>query len=256
MDDIENIKLKPSDYWTFERCLEVALKCESRSEFHDRFISAYNKGRKSGWGEELCSHMKPMGNLRKRLVYSYEFSNNYAYVGITCNEKKRDRDHRNGVSPIHDHIDKYNLIPTKKILSDGYVEVSIAQHLENYWWNEYIKNGWNILNKKKTGGLGGNIITWNKENCSVVALECESRKEFSIKYSSAYISSRKNKWLDEICSHMIPKRKPTGYWTYNTCKEAALLHKTRFDYSHKCSHAYLTSTKNNWLDEFYPIAKI
>jgi predicted GIY-YIG superfamily endonuclease len=44
---------------------------------------------------------------------------------------------------------------------------------------------------------------WTLERCKEAALKCKSRKEFGTKYKTAYTVSRKNKWLDDICSHMI-----------------------------------------------------
>jgi len=242
---------KLPNYWTKERCSEVALMCDSRSEFCNLYKGAYKRAYINGWLDELCLHMKPIGNLRKRLVYSYEFSDNYVYVGLTCNDKRRDRQHNNEISPVKNHIIEFNVKPIKKILSDGYICVNEAQILENYWVYKYKNEGWNILNTKKTGGLGGNTLYWTKEKCREVANKCKSRKEFSIKYVSAYINSRNNKWLDEICSHMIRIRKPIGYWNYENCKTAAMNFKSRFDFSHKCSGAYFISAKNKWLDEFY-----
>ena len=41
---------------------------------------------------------------------------------------------------------------------------------------------------------------WNvKSNCEAVAKECKNKNDFQLKYSSAYRSSLKNKWLDEFC---------------------------------------------------------
>jgi|ERR1035437_854937 hypothetical protein len=245
---------KSPNYWTKECCREVALKCKSKTEFHIKYISAYNCSWKNKYLDEICSHMKPLGNTHKRLVYSYEFSNNYVYVGITCNEKKRNRDHFNGISPVREHMNRYKLKPIKKILTNGYINVEIASKLEGNYLEKYKNNGWHILNKNKTGGLGGNILYWTKEKCAEAALKCSTRKEFSIKYVSAYISARKNMWLNDICDHMIYKRRPKGYWNYETCKKAALKYSNRFDFSHKCSSAYFISSNNNWLNEFYPIA--
>jgi len=240
-----------ANYWTKERCQEVALKCDTRNEFCEQHKGAYLHAWRKDWLDELCSHMKSIGNLRKRLVYSYEFSDNYVYVGLTCNDKRRERQHHNEISPVNDHIRNNNLTPIKKILSNGYVDVQQAQFLETFWIDKYRNNNWNILNKKKAGGLGSNILYWTKEKCCEVALKCRTRKEFSIKYVSAYINSRNNKWLDEICSHMIQQIKPQGYWDYETCKEASLTCSTKFEFSRKCSGAYYVSNKNKWLSEFY-----
>ena len=44
---------------------------------------------------------------------------------------------------------------------------------------------------------------WTKEKCAEEALKYGSRGIFYKKSGSAYTISRNNKWLDEICSHMI-----------------------------------------------------
>ena len=44
---------------------------------------------------------------------------------------------------------------------------------------------------------------WNKEKCKEEASKYNSRSEFKRKNGSSYQSALKNKWLDEICSHMI-----------------------------------------------------
>lgn len=43
---------------------------------------------------------------------------------------------------------------------------------------------------------------WNKQRCTESAAECSSRKEFEMKWPTAYMVSLKNKWMDEICNHM------------------------------------------------------
>lgn len=244
---------KSPNYWTYNKCNEVALLCETRKEFLDRFSGAYNKAYKMKWLDDICIHMKSVGNLKKRLVYSYEFENNYVYVGLTGNDKRRNKQHLyvDKLSPVYKHKIKHNLTPIKKILSDGYVDVNDAQDLEKYYLTKYKKNGWQLLNSNKTGGLGGNTLIWDKKMCKKVALLCESRKEFSIKFSSAYISSRKNEWLDEICTHMKRTRKPQRYWNYETCRKVAKYCNSRFEFSRKWSGAYYVARKNNWLDDFF-----
>lgn len=96
---------------------------------------------------------------------------------------------------------------------------------------------------------------WDKERCYEAALKCKNRTELNQQYPSQYESARKNKWLDDICGHMIRTVKSRNYWNYETCKAAALNYTNRFDFSHKCSGAYYISWKNGWLDEFIPILK-
>jgi predicted GIY-YIG superfamily endonuclease len=51
-------KHKPSGYWTEERCTEEAKKFKTRSEFKKLSSSAFTKARKSGWIDDICTHMR------------------------------------------------------------------------------------------------------------------------------------------------------------------------------------------------------
>ena len=44
---------------------------------------------------------------------------------------------------------------------------------------------------------------WTKERCAVEALKYNTRSEYQNNSGSSYESARKNKWLIEICGHMI-----------------------------------------------------
>lgn len=50
---------KEHGYWTKEKCQEVALKYNNRIDFFKLDVSAYNKSQKSGWLNDICSHMSP-----------------------------------------------------------------------------------------------------------------------------------------------------------------------------------------------------
>ena len=47
-------------------------------------------------------------------------------------------------------------------------------------------------------------------------------------------------------------RKPRNYWNYNTCKEAALSCKNRGEFWNSFNTAAILSSKNKWLDDFFP----
>ena len=66
------------------------------------------------------------------------------------------------------------------------------------------------------------IKYWNKEKAHKEALKYKTRNEFYKKSRYAYEISRKNKWLDEICSHMQKIKKPSDYWTKERCHEEDL----------------------------------
>lgn len=46
-------------------CLERALKCKSKKEFHDRFKKAYRASKDNGWYDEVTSHMEKYVHPRK-----------------------------------------------------------------------------------------------------------------------------------------------------------------------------------------------
>jgi predicted GIY-YIG superfamily endonuclease len=62
-------KHKPFGYWTEDRCTEEAKKFKTRSEFKKLSSSAFTKARKSGWLDDICTHMiggrKPNGYWTK-----------------------------------------------------------------------------------------------------------------------------------------------------------------------------------------------
>lgn len=68
-------KNKPAGYWTKIRCHKAALKCESRTEFKEKYPGAYGASKaKFGWLDELCSHMKKkpqLGNKTKKKWFGY-----------------------------------------------------------------------------------------------------------------------------------------------------------------------------------------
>jgi hypothetical protein len=147
----------PNGYWTKEQCHQDALKYEYKHQFQKNSKSAYSIACKNGWIDEICMHMKIIGNRYERMIYVYEFSNNYAYVGLTFNLDKRNAKHLSQIekklSPVADFIRKTSQIPILKKLTN-YMPVDMAQNLEKFYIQEYKNNGWILINKLVGGGLG------------------------------------------------------------------------------------------------------
>ena len=91
-----------------------------------------------------------------------------------------------------------------------------------------------------------------KEYLHKIALNYNNRKEFIKKEQKHVLLARRNGWMDDICSHMILKCKPNGWWNYERCEEESKKYKNRSDFSKKCPSAYFKSKINKWLDIFYP----
>ena len=112
----------------------------------------------------------------------------------------------------------------------------------NNWLNEICIH---MLNKYSM-----NII-WTKEKCQVEALKYKTRSEFEREKVSAYNASLRNKWLDEICVHMLLTKKIKYYWTKERCLIEAMKYKTKKDFYLNNKSAYNASLKNKWLDDIY-----
>lgn len=188
--------------WTYEKCKVEALKYNTKKELAENSIGVmraiwYNK-----W-YELCGHMKLIGNLYKRLIYVYEFSDNSCYVGLTCDVDRRNYQHiyTDNSSSVYKHIQETGLKPTLIIKTD-YLDVKEAAELESKIEQEYENKGWNILNKIKTGGIGGGYIKWTYEECSREALKYTKLCDFYKKSRVAYDTCKENGWY-EITKHLI-----------------------------------------------------
>lgn len=238
--------------YTEKMCYEISLKFETKKKLCENNKYVYKKILKKKW-TYMFSHMKNDNSEDDRCIYAYEFNDNSVYVGLTKNVKNRNNLHMKHGS-VFEHIkicDDFKL----KILTN-YLPVYESRLKEDEYLNYYKNSGWNILNKIKTGGIGscGNlnrISYWVKEKCQEESLKYKSRSEFQYNSGSAYNSAKKNKWLDEICSHMTPIRNHSGYWTKKRCQEESLKYKNKNQFQKNNSSAYMRSYKNGWLNEFY-----
>lgn len=194
---------KPNNYWTKERCKDVALLCQTKTEFINKYSGAYDASLNNKWLNEICTHMKILGSRYKRCIYVYEFSDNSAYIGLTYNLKERQKDRNNKLNDaVTKYINETGIQPFRKQLTE-YIDVEEAIKLEGFYVEEYKKNGWKILNRTKTGSIGGSILKWTKEKCQKEALKYTTRYKFQKNNSSAFNASYKNGWIDEF----FPKTK-------------------------------------------------
>ncbi len=49
---------KPPGYWTYEKCKEISLTCETKEELYKKFSGAYKVILDNDWLEEMCSHIE------------------------------------------------------------------------------------------------------------------------------------------------------------------------------------------------------
>ena len=241
---------KPKGYWTKERCEEVAKLCYKRSEFGKIFSTAYKISTNNNWLDEICSHMIVLGNLKTRLIYMFEFTDKSVYIGLTCDINRREKEHLydeklNSIVYRYRKETGFNL--ELKLLTD-YLELEKAIELEKYYINFYKKRGYKLLNKKRGGEIGQVDKTiWNYDNCKRESLKYKSKTEFHDKKNSAYKISILNGWIDDFYNTISKKL----VLDYNICKEESFKYKNRSEFR-KSRTIYNFSSKNKWLDDFYP----
>lgn len=193
-------KIKPHNFWTKEFCRIEALKYMTLKDFTVNSSGAYKSSLKNKWLDEICSHMLHTGNRMFRCIYVYEFSDGYAYVGLTSDLNRRNVDRKIVNSDrVTEHINETGLSPILKKLSE-YVLVDVASSLEKECIEIYRKNGWKMLNISIGGGVGGTIIKWTFENCLIESEKYKTLKEFYMNSNAAYKSVIKNNWSSKICS--------------------------------------------------------
>jgi predicted GIY-YIG superfamily endonuclease len=201
LDGIRSVK--PAGYWTYDRCEEVTLKYNSISKFRKENGGAYYTINLNNWNH-LFDHMKILPNFYKRLIYVYEFDDNSCYVGLTCDIIRRHKQHMDDLnSSVNKYIIETGFSP-KLILKSDYIDVRESVKLEDEILKQYKNNGFNILNKNKTGSIGGVNLYWTKERCIEEVKKYKTYSEFRKNSTGAHNSSFKNGWLYEILDIYIP----------------------------------------------------
>lgn len=241
-------KKKINGYWTKEMCLKEANKYQTRTEFSEKSPSGYSMAKRNGWLEDCCKHMFVIGSKVKRAIYVFEFLDKHAYVGLTYNLKVRKKQHLTSTnSAVYQHFQQTTSSYKFKKLTE-YVDLEEAVKLEAHYIEKYSKDGWNLLNSRSAGATGGSVLIWDFDKCLEEALEYETRKDFKENSSSAYGSALKNKWLDEICAHMVRLQNPKNFWDEEKCKQEALKYKSRTEFHRKSGSAYSAASKLGILD--------
>jgi len=195
--------------WTFEMCLSEALKYKKRIDFYKNSSKAYDAAKSHKWLDKVCEHMKIWGNKYKRCIYVYEFKElNSAYIGLTYNINNRNKGHHTN-GRVYNFSLKNNIeIPNPIQLTD-YIDVEEAAKLEGEFLDKYKKEEWNIINKVKTGQIGGysKYGDYNKEMFINKVKNFKSIYEIERKDVSIYNTVMKMKWEDEVFKCFYDKRK-------------------------------------------------
>lgn len=187
------------------------------------------------------------GSLYKRLIYSFEFPDKSVYVGLTLNSTTRKNEHlnpkRSKKSSVYKYIIESGLQPKFNELTE-YIDSDFASKKEGEFVERYRNDGWKILNRMKTGGLGGNIIKLTKEICILEALKYNTKSEWRTGSSSTYVTSKRNKWLNECTKHM---KSLNIKWSYEKVIDEASKYLTKSEWRLKSKKSYNIAILNGWV---------
>ena len=244
----QNLKLLRT-YYSMQECANEAKKYNTKTEFLKKAPLHYSHAIRKGFLNEICGHMKKQGNPLLRVVYAFEFADNYAYIGLTSNPHRREKEHLvNSSSAVYRHIQSSNSPYIFRCLT-GYLSKDEAAIKEINTIIEYSENGWILLNKKSGGDLGNKVRKYTKQYCKEITSQYDDKKIFQNSNPTFYRYLIKRGWLDELCSHMVNQKKKNGYWTKERCKEAAEKFNKRIDFQKGNRAAHSAAFKNGWLDE-------
>lgn len=261
-------EIKPSNYWTYERCKECASQFKYFTQFRDsKYLHVYLKSKKNGWINDwdwLINDLSEYDEKAKiHLIYIYIFKEtNHFYVGRTMQLYKRDYSHRkkirkrNGkicLDSVQKHSKENNIDIPRPIVLEENLTLSESKRQEHYWVEKYKKEGMICLNKAKTGekysSVGGGRRKWTYEKVYEEAKKYTHRGDFCNGSPQAYRVSLKYKWIDDY-EWMTPKTKPSNYWTFEKCKEEALKYETKIDFEKNSISAYVISVKKGYMKFF------
>lgn len=183
---------------TYENCKRIANEFKSRSEFQ-QFENGrwYQYAQRHNILDEICMHMPRIGNKKKRCIYAAEFEDNSAYIGLTYFAERRWSDHmRTKNSTVNKHIEETGLTPKWKKLTD-YIDYQEASKQEGIWKERYVTEGWIVLNKAKTGSLGG-AEGYTLEEILKEASKYDTLPKFFKGSPGYYQSAYRNGWMKNV----------------------------------------------------------
>lgn len=250
---------KKSGYWKLDTLQDIVNMCDNRNYFKKNYSSAYHAAIKNKLMNKLFENHINQGYLDKDkendnyIIYVYEIIEfNKAYVGLTNNIKRRDKEH------LFSEKDKMNLfckenylpLPNYKILEQN-LKSTEAKKSEKYWYNYYKTNNWEMFNISITGSLGM-MYKYSKTQLQKEVNKYSTRFDFEKNNKKMYGAAKNRKLLNEL----FENHSNNGYieakiWTIEILQEKINKYKTRKDFRENDFNCYRSAYKNNLLDELF-----
>lgn len=119
-----------------------------------------------------------------------------------------------------------------------------------------LKQGWIKEYSWLTPSRNKGYNVWNYESCYEEALLYESRRDFEIGSSGAYLSAKRHGWLEEYNWFLSKEEQLSLLWTYENCLNESKKYKTYGEFKKKNRDAFLIAESNGWINNFTWLSKV
>lgn len=242
--------MKPKGYWhIFENCREVASKCGSKSEFHEKYRAAYRASKQEGWFDklvemfwsyedwtfEMChADAQKYSDMSEFYVHSriaYNAAEKHGWLDDVCSHMPSSERYWT-YDKIKEEVKTKQYKTKKEFVHDNPIAYKSAY---NNGWLDEICQDMIVLRRKK----------FTKEECIVAAKPYNRIAEFEKANQAMYNAARKNGWLNEVCAHMYHRVKE---WSDELLENEAKKHKHKIDFLRACPSAYTVASRKGILD--------
>lgn len=242
----------PNGYWTKERCAEVALECVTRGDFAKRFPAAADAAYRNGWTDEICAHMQPIGDHKRRAVYVIKVKGEReVYVGISAHPRRRYGNHLTIGLP---HVRALICKPHKFKVVTGYLHVAQAVDVEKRLIAHFERKGWTVANRHPGGGTGVMPRKWTRQALFDLAATMETRSQMMREHVGAYGAACDAGILDDLFAHH-PNRGfadgPIRDWDEPKLREIAKQCVSRPDMKRRFEKAWQAAYRRGLLDTIF-----
>jgi len=233
-----------NNYWTKEKCKNIALKYNFRSEFRKYDTSAYRTAIANKWLNDICSHMTYINtywNYEKCKIESLKYDN------------RSDFQKNSGSAYAYASKNKILDDVCSHMIKIGNLEhrcIYVFEFKDNY---AYVGLTYNIsareLEHKRKGPVFRHIEE-TKSEYKLIQLTDYIKKEDAQKIEEFTILKYEN-----IGWKLLNTKKESTlggsiiYWTYEKCKEEALKYKHRTDFRKGSGGAFNSARRNDWYEK-------
>jgi len=236
-----NLSHKPNNYWTIEKCQEVALKYLTRTDFRKNDASAYRISISKKWIEKICNHMTYVNNY-----WNYDKCKEEA---LKCNsrndfqKKYRGAYNFSNVNNISNDICSHMI----KIGSKEFRCIYAFEFDDNC---AYIGLTYNIKIREQEHIKKGPIykhLQKASNKYKLIQLTDYINKSEAQKLEEYYMNEYKNNnWKLLNTNKKSTLGGSAKFWTYEKCKYEASKYIYKDDFLKNNSSAAASAIKNEW----------